>query len=177
MARIRVLRVAFLYALVMVAAECATASTATVKHPSPSLQYGFRSLQIFGTFCYCQIRQTMCSITFHRQPSIAAQDIFLHLPAVASCGKSNLTRSTGAIVACLWTSVLSAGHGGSANLTTTPAGLVVGLHAALGRFVGTTVAGLGRAHVCAGRARSGMTSQLAGMRTLSWSLFAAGLSA
>ena len=166
---------ALLLALVMTTIECAATSAAAIEDTSPSLQYDLRTL-LAGFSIHC-IRtpciQYMLAITFHRQTSITTQDIFLHLPAVAPCRQSNLTRPTSTLMAWPLTFVLAAGHDRSAHLSTTPARFVVCLHTALRRFVRSTIAGFSRSHMCAWRAWSGVTSQLTRMRALSHSLLSA----
>lgn len=135
MARIRILRVAFLLTMMYATIQSSIARIATIKHSSPVLQYCLPTL-------WMMIAQTLPHLAL-----ITAHDILLHLTTIASTRQSDLAWPTITLMAGAHTPVRAACHQGSADITTTPSRHVLRLCAALRRFVLATKARLCRSHM------------------------------
>lgn len=98
--------------------------------------------------------------------TIFAQDVFLHLSAIASCRYSFLASSANAFVAHACAIVLATAQSLATNLSARPASIVVRLRAAICDFVLAAEANLCWPHMRAGRTRSSVASQTTRMWTL-----------
>lgn len=160
MARVRILRMTRLLAVMKTAVKGAAARVGTCEYAGPIFD---DSLAILGK---------VLSVTLDLISPIRTQQSLLDLATVATSVDTNLASAAEAFVAWPGASVFTAGHEVAADFTTAPAVFVVGVCASASGFVFAAKTRLCRAHMSTWRARTSMTSQLARMGTLAHSFSA-----
>jgi hypothetical protein len=164
-ARICILRVTRLLAVVDTAVERTITRVGASEHASPFLDDVLTVLSgmLFAAFDFVS--------------TVSAKQGLFDLTAVAASIDTHFASSAETLVARSRALVFSTGHEVTANFTTAPAILVVGVGTSTGRLVLTTETGLCRTHMGTRRARASVTGQLTGMRTFANSFSATGVSA
>lgn len=165
MARVGVLRVARLLAMVDTTVEGAIAKIGASEHAGPFLD---NVLGILGgmLFVACDLVTT-----------VSTKQCLFNLTTVATSIDTHFTSSAETLMARSRTFVFSTGHEITANFTTAPSIFVVSVGTSTSRLVLATEASLRWTHVGTRRARASVTGQLTGMRALANSFSATSVSA
>lgn len=160
---LRFLFVALLLTLVYSAVEPTLAGVGTLEHASPAFHYGLIAVNGVRPLALLLVS------------TVGAQQVFLHLPAVAFRRNPLFAGTTESLVTRSRASVLTARHYFVAHLATTPSRVIVGVRTSLRHFMFATEANLSRTHMCTGRTRSSVACKLAGVWTFPGSLPATSL--